>query len=269
MSTVRYTLEDIQDALRAVGVREGGIVFVTSDLGRVPGFEQPSKAAILNAYLQALHDVIGPSGTIVVPTASLYLCNTDIPFNLAETPSKNVGVFSEFVRKQPGALRSFHPFVSYTALGAAASDIIENVSRHSYGPNTPEERLVEMGARSVSIGLYPRYSGSTLHQAEAAALVPYRYVKEYMHPIDHDGRIVREQFYQYVIYLDSDVQRNFGEQVYPILEENNVISSVTLGGRGKIFGYETAKLFETAKDLFLKDPYAWCTHPPKIRSWRN
>ncbi len=269
MSTVRYTLEDIQDALRAVGVREGGIVFVTSDLGRVPGFEQPSKATILNAYLQALHDVIGPRGTIVVPTASLYLCNTDIPFNLAETPSQNVGVFSEFVRKQPGALRSFHPFVSYTALGAAARDIIESVSRHSYGPNTPEERLVEMGARSVSIGLYPRYSGSTLHQAEAAALVPYRYVKEYLHPIDHNGRIVREQFYQYVIYLDSGVERNFGEHIYPMLEAKGAIASKTIGERGKIYGYDTAGLFDVAKNLLLEDPYAWCKNPPSIRPWQK
>jgi len=213
MSTVRYTFEYIQDALHAVGVCEGGIVFVTSDLGRVPGFEQPSKAAILKAYLQALHDVIGPRGTIIVPTASLYLCNTDIPCNLAETPSQNIGVSSEFVRKQPGALRSFHPFVSYTALGATARDIIENVSRHSYGPNTPEERLVEMGARSVSLGLYPRLSGSTVHQVETAALVPYRYVKEYMHPIHRDGDIIREAFYQYVLYLDSDIKRDYGKQL--------------------------------------------------------
>ncbi len=123
-----YTKADIAATYREVGVKRGQTVYVTSDLGRLMKFEIPGKSAILEAHLDVLQDLVGGHGNIVVPTASMQICNTEIPFDLAATPSHQVGIFSEFIRTRAGALRSFHPFVSYTALGHDKRAFTEDVS---------------------------------------------------------------------------------------------------------------------------------------------
>lgn len=262
-----YTYEDLVEAYRALGVRKGGLVYVTSDVGRLMAFAKPGKQAILQAHLDALLHLLGDGGTLVVPTASLNLCNTDIPFDLDKTPSHQVGLLSEYVRIRPGTRRSFHPFVSYAALGPLADEITQDVARHAYGPETPEARMIERDALSVSIGLYPRYTCSTMHQVEVAMAVPYRYTKEYLHPVKRAGGVAIEPFYQYVWYRESDIERNFGQYVFEDFLKHGEIPSVDVG-RGRIYAYSMAAFVKSAVQSFKKDPYIWCIRPPTIRPWR-
>src|SRR5687768_2870661 len=88
------------------------------------------------AVVQALLDVLGPEGTLVVPTHTPE--NTDpagwsrppVPqawwatireetpgFDPDRTPSRWMGRIAETVRCWPGALRSDHPQVSCAAIG--------------------------------------------------------------------------------------------------------------------------------------------------------
>ena len=83
-------------------------------------FDTDSFDNILRAHFNVLSDLIDFSiGTLVVPTSSTNLCNTTIPFDINKTPSER-GVLSEFIRQVPSAVRSFHPFYSYAAIGRDA-----------------------------------------------------------------------------------------------------------------------------------------------------
>src|SRR3954468_14214842 len=87
------------------------------------------------AVVTALLDVLGPDGTLVVPTHMPENCdpagwgNPPVPadwwpiirsgspgFDPRRTPSRWMGVLPETVRMWPGAVRSDHPYVSCAAI---------------------------------------------------------------------------------------------------------------------------------------------------------
>jgi aminoglycoside 3-N-acetyltransferase len=263
-----YTYDELIAAYRALGVGSGKTIYVTSDLGRLMAFERPGKEAVLEAHFNALMSLIGPEGTLVVPTASLNLCNTDTPFDLENTPSFMVGALSEYVRKKPGALRSFHPFVSYTALGKHAEFVTQNVARHSYGPETPEGRMSELDALSISVGLHPRFSCSTTHHVEHLMAVPYRYTREYLHPVVREGKTIIEPFYMYVWYRNSDIKRDHVKKIFFTYESRQNIDNVSLG-RAIIYAYPMNNMIKEMSRMFAIDPYIWCEFSPQIRPWRE
>ena len=267
MATQPYTKADIRDAYRRVGVTRGRTVYVTSNMGRLMAFETPGKTAAMEAHLDVIRDLIGAEGTLVVPTASMNICNTDIPFDPATTPSFDIGTFSEFVRMQAGARRSFHPFVSYTALGHDAAAISDNVARHAFGPETPEARMVDADALCLVVGQIPRLTCSTVHHAEMIMGVPYRYTKEYVHPVVRDGGIRDELFYQHVWYRDMDLSRDLNQRIFACFETESTVSETRLG-RSRVFSYAVSDFLKLCCRMMCDDIYVWCATPPEKRPYR-
>ncbi|MSS29025.1 hypothetical protein FYJ44_13560 [Desulfovibrio sp. PG-178-WT-4] len=123
-----YTIKNIEHALDELDIQRGDCVLVRADL-RYLGLFAPEPRQAPAVLFQALaHRVDLTVGTLLVPTGSLSLCNSSTPFDPKTTPSE-LGVFSEYVRTREGAVRSFHPFFSYTALGAEAEEICSSVPR--------------------------------------------------------------------------------------------------------------------------------------------
>ncbi len=263
-----YTLAELKAAYGALGVSAGRVVYVTSDLVRLGPYEKPGREAILDAHFRALTDLLGPEGTLVVPSGTTNLCNTNVPFDPATTPVHKVGVLSEYVRTRPGSLRSFHPFVSYTAFGAQAKKITADVARHAYGPHTPEARMVDMDALSISIGLYPRHSCSTVHHVEHLMAVPYRYTKEFEHPVKRNGALVREPFYLHVWYRDCGIERSNTKWIFERLDKTDLVDSRAVGG-GHIYAYSMQRFVRDVSRLMRENIYIWCERPPTIRPWQQ
>ncbi len=73
-------------------------------------------------YLEAILEVIGPEGTLIVPTFNFGFAKGE-PYDPLTTPSVGMGAFSEFVRRLPGALRTSHPMQSIAVVGRWAADL--------------------------------------------------------------------------------------------------------------------------------------------------
>jgi len=262
-----YTFNQLVEVYAALGVTSGQVVYVVSDMVSCADFITSGRGAVLHAHYEALRKLLGSEGTIVVPTASLNLCNTSIPFCVRNTKSHMVGAFSEFVRQLPNAHRSFHPFVSYTAIGARAEALTEGVSRHAFGPNTPEAHLIAEDALTLSIGKPPHITCSTVHHVEQMTSVPYRYTKEFLHPVVRDGLTRLEPFYMHVRYLNSDVERNYNRKLFDCIGAGLDVRSGKLG-RGTVWSYSTRRFFDLSLPELLNDPYLWCDHEPHQRPWR-
>jgi aminoglycoside 3-N-acetyltransferase len=263
---VGYTADDLVTLFERLGVEPGTVVYVISALWRVPGYDgEPETLA--RTYYEALRRVVGDEGTIVVPTHSQNLCNTDIPFDLDRTPSHERGIFSEYIRLLPEAKRSFHPFNSYAAVGPRADEITADVSRHAYGPFTPEARMIDLQARTVTIGLPPNIT-TTVHHVEQTMSVPYRYTKEFMHPVVRDGVVEVEPFYLYVWYREADLNRSLNRPLLRALAERMEIREEALG-RGKFHSYRTDEFFHHSLRVFKENPYVWCATPPTVRPWQR
>jgi len=263
-----YRPQDIEMALRGVGLEASDTVYIISSLSRLPGLEGYGTTADPSAvFCDALRAVIGDGGTIVVPTSSQNLCNTDVTFNPATTPSFERGLLPEYVRRLAGARRSFHPFTSYAAIGAKAAHITEKVTRHAYGPETPEARMIDMGAKFLALGVGPNII-TTVHHVEHVMGVPYRYHKEFMHPVLRNGNASIEPFYQFVWYRDADVKASQNRRLFARLAGKLHIAQAELG-RGRISSFSLSEFYALSVQEFADDIYVWCDHPPVIRPYRK
>ncbi|MEL0097816.1 MAG: AAC(3) family N-acetyltransferase [Planctomycetaceae bacterium] len=260
-----YSEDDILKAYAALGISAGDTVYVVSELWRLRSF---SGADIAGSHYNALRQLIGEEGTIVVSAATPSISNTETPFD-PEMPSE-MGIFSEYVRLLPGSRRSFHPFVSYAANGRLAEHITKDVSRHAYGPATPEARLIDLKATTISIGMKPNYSCSTGHHVELVMGVPFRYAKEFRHPVIRDGKMTAEFFYQHVWYRDIGFRKDRQVKLFETLQRdyNFKIRTCQLGA-GKVYAYKIDQFFNLAIQALAHDIYITCVAPPEKRPYQS
>lgn len=264
-----YDYDDLLRAYAALGVTAGKLVYVGSDLTRLMRYKESGREALLGAHLRALQELVGPEGTIFVPTSTLHLCNTEEVFDPASTPSSNMGVFAEYVRRQPEATRSFHPFWSLAGIGARAAEILRSVPRHAYGWGSVWHKFVELDVLGLNIGRSPHYSISVIHYVETVVGVPYRYTKEFIHPVRHaDGTISREPFYLAVTYRDMDIQRDHNEKIFAHFEAHGTMRREPIG-RGHAWSFSHREFFDITARLFLDDIYVWLKQPPDNRPYQH
>ena len=157
--------------LQALGLADGDTLLLHSSL-RSLGFVVGGEVAVV----QALLDVVGPRGTLVVPAFTAG--NSDpsrwgrtrqqaVPeewwpairahlpaFDPAVTPSEGVGRIAEAVRTWPGAVRSDHPQTSFAAVGPDAARLTGDHHRDCHlGPASPLGRLAEGHAKILLLGV--------------------------------------------------------------------------------------------------------------------
>ncbi|MGD0705443.1 MAG: AAC(3) family N-acetyltransferase [Trebonia sp.] len=175
-----YTAATLGCDLRALGLSTGDTVLVhssASSLGFVVGGAQ--------AVVQALLDVLGPDGTLVVPTHTPDNCdpagwsNPPVPqawwpvireqapgFDPARSPSRWIGVIAETARTWPGALRSDHPQVSFAALGRRAAEITGGHQLDdALGERSPLGAIYRLDGKVLLLGC-DHDSNTSLHLAE-------------------------------------------------------------------------------------------------------
>jgi aminoglycoside 3-N-acetyltransferase len=251
-----------------VGVAPGRVIYVTGDLGRLRRYQSSDKTEIVAAHYAALRELLGASGTLVVPAATLHLCNTDIVFDPATTPSHNMGPLAEFVRTRSEAVRSMHPFWSHAGVGPQAGSLFSDVSRHAYGYDSGWSRLVDADCLGIHVGRHPRHTISLVHHVEAAAGVPYRYTKEFMHPVRREGAISVEPFYLSVIYRGLGEERDRNRRIMEHYAGCGTMAYAPLGATG-VWSVPFRAFFKITGALLGRDPYAWLAEPPKSRPYQT
>ncbi|KAF2780834.1 AAC(3) family N-acetyltransferase [Streptomyces sp. OM5714] len=153
--------------LRELGVRTGDTLLAHTSLSSL-GWVCGGPVAVVRALL----DVLGPDGTLVVPTQTGDLSDPALwtsppvpeawwesiraatpPYDPLITPSRGVGVVPETVRTWPGARRSAHPQTSFAALGARAAEVVVgHATDCRLGERSPLATLERLDARVLLLG---------------------------------------------------------------------------------------------------------------------
>jgi aminoglycoside 3-N-acetyltransferase len=162
------TDEQIVNELRALGLSAGQVVFVhssLSSLGHVPGGAE----TVVDAFLE----VLGSTGTLVVPTFTFAHGRADAPIFDLQQDQSEMGAITEALRTRPGVQRSCHLLHSVAALGAQAETIAAVHGPSAWAADGPFWQLYELDARIVLLGV-PYLRCTWFHVIEQLVQVRYR-----------------------------------------------------------------------------------------------
>ena len=181
------TRASLSSDLRSLGLRAGDTILCHASL-RSLGYVCGGATAVV----QALLDVLGDEGTLIVPAQTphnrdpstwtdpayadqprdektLEIIRQNLPaFQPEMSPSQGMGVIAELVRTWPGAHRSAHPQTSFAGVGPRAGSLLAGHALESpLGEQSPLARLEECDARVLLLGV-------GMNRATAFHLAEYR-----------------------------------------------------------------------------------------------
>jgi aminoglycoside 3-N-acetyltransferase len=200
MEKFDYSKNDIIQALLKVGVCKDDNIFVHSNLGFFRKLKDGiSKEDYCTTFKEAILEVIGINGTLIVPTFSYSFCNNEI-----YDKNKTVGVrgmLSEFIREDPQSLRSDDANFSVAAIGKNAEYFTKDVPPHSFGENSFWERFLNCNGKICNFNFD---SGSTfIHYVEKLFNVGYRFDKGFRGKSMINGREEDRMYYHFVYDLSK------------------------------------------------------------------
>lgn len=267
-----YGEDDIAHALEGIVKDSYDVIFISGNLGNLGPHKFKSKDVLMETLLKYILHFSGKETTLITSTFTLHLANTDVPFDPDKTPSMH-GVIANYFLSQKNRVRSFHPFTSFTAIGPQAKHICTNNTRFSYGIDSPYDRMLKFEkVLTISVGLPPNLTCSIIHHVEFVMHVPYRFIKEFYHPVIRNGKLCHENFYMHVIYRsiydEIDKRRDKNRKFFNHFKENGGQILEAELGQGKLYAYDTRLFFESAIDLLKKDIYSWLSEEPANRPYR-
>ena len=260
----KLTFPELVEALSKSGVSSGDVVHVQSDLRRIGPVDcPPHREGMLQFYLSAFQELLGRQGTLTVCTAFEDYGRYATPFIREESPSLT-DAFSEYVRTRPGAVRSVHPIVSVTGIGARAGEICGDAHFDGFGYDSPWGRLHRVNARIMTLGMGTEHDGTTFfHYIESVYSVPYKYTKIFTAPVFSGGVEVPGPFTMSVRYLDFSIV-NTPFRLKKRLVETGKAKNVPVG-RSLIWCCPAFDIVEEAVERLREDRYYLLENPPRFR----
>lgn len=252
-----YTYTDLVEGIKKVGVKKGDIVFSHLNIGML-GF--PKDAGTPEEVCRLIHkafmEVLGEQGTLIVPTYTYSLCNHQ-DFDVQNTPS-TVGYFTEYLRKQPDAVRSLDPIFSVAALGSQSCSLLDNIPNECFGVDSIYDRLYKKKAKICNIGVGFRYT-TYIHYVEQSLNVPYRFKKIFTGYIINKEQRKKTAFIYFVRIFDNR-SIPYLNRLEKEARERGVLHSA-LVGRGEVISIGCNEMFHLAEECLRKDPWLLISEP--------
>jgi len=214
--------EDVKKGLRQLGLRGGDIVGVHSSLSSF-GYVEGGADAVIDALLE----VVGEEGTVVMPTYSTNLLAVErtpeeiamgvpwlykiLPYDPKSTPC-STGTIPETFRKRKGVVRGSHHVFSLAAIGPKAEEFVEG----------RWEKLLELDGYILLIGVGLNVC-SAMHLAEKRVQFPKHILEKITPPKE-----LREKYPESKWEWDFGPYPDFSKMEEPC-REHGVVKTVRIG----------------------------------------
>ncbi len=253
-----YNFSSFEQALKELPLKRHDTVMVHSSLLAF-GLPTDIKTREMPARLfQTIQEFIGQEGTLVVPTFNFDFC-IGKPFDRQRTPSKGMGVFSEYIRKLPESKRSFHPMQSISAVGEKVEFLIENDTISAFSPDGPFDRLLALKTKVVLLGT-DLNSVSMIHWVEEKLNVPYRYWKSFSGIYVDDLISSQRSYKMFVRSLDLNPKLNMCYIEDQLVKEKK-IHVYNIGG-GSVKCFNLYDFVSIAIRCINSNPYFFVSNHP-------
>ncbi|MBT0742059.1 AAC(3) family N-acetyltransferase [Campylobacter lari] len=263
-----YAIEDLKKILFQNITPNNEIVFIAGNLANFGYFNSKNKKDLLDSIIESIMEASNYQSTIMTQTMSFQICNTTTPFN--RYTWSNLGAFGNYLLNLNGSIRSLHPFASYTAFGKNAK-ICDCKIPFAYGLKSPYDNMLKYNnILMLSMGMEPNLTCSIVHHAEFNMHVPYRYIKEFTHPIQiKNEKIIYQKFYLHVLYKEycgGGYKRNFNINFfnYFLHKYQGKIKKFPLG-KNAIYLYNYKDFYNSCIEYLEQNIYAWMNEEPKIK----
>jgi len=259
--------KELTTCLKSLDLSKGDHTYITGNIGAL-GRIRLDKSLKLKLLLKAFRNNIGEDACIFSPSASMNLCNTDIPFDIEDTPSNAMGAFAEYFRQLPDSIRSNHPFWSISGQGEEAFRL-KNVTRHAFGAGSPWSIFLDLDTTQVNLGIHPSKAVTLIHHLETTIGVPYRYTKEFIHPIKHGEEIINEPFYQSVMYSNCSIRKKLklNEHFFDALKSKRLLNEVQHSSGLMLWSFKMRDFYSIVLDLFKENIYTYLEEEPLIKPY--
>jgi aminoglycoside 3-N-acetyltransferase len=248
--TADYATADIARAIGGLGIGGGDTVYCHSNIGfcgRAAGVS--SAGALCEAFFDAITGIIGPRGTLIVPTYT-YSFPRKEAFSPSDTASQ-MGIFAEWVRRLPESVRSCDPSYSAAAIGADADSFVTAAPSNSFAEDSHFARLMEAEGIVVNVN----FPGCTLiHQVERMLRVPYRFDKTFRGEIRTKHGTVSASNTIWVRYLSDDLLIH---DPFPFVTEatrTGLLATKPLG-RGSVSAIRAKHVYRLIAETLPKRPW--------------
>ena len=237
------TKDNLISEFKELGLEPNDIVLVHSSFKSFGGVEGGPQTVI-----DSILEIIGNSGTLIVPTFNFDFCEKDPVFDIINTPSK-MGIITELVRNNPNSIRTKDPVYSFSILGKYAKELSQNYVDDSYGKNSIFAKLREFNGKIMIIGLPYTNSMTFFHHVEEMQEVEYRFTKEF------HGKYInkeREEEHCRISFRVRDLNRGIKTELDRMgkILENESIVKVKKIGKAVVRIMNASKVFDrTIKEL--------------------
>lgn len=166
---------DFKNLLITLGIRYGDMVCVHSDFTKF-GKILLDKNIFLSTIKNAILDIIGKDGTLIVPTFTYSFTKNQIYNKL--TSKCLVGAFGEYFRKCYGVYRTNDPIFSHAVFGSKINEF-ENIHNECFGRNSDFDIMHKHNAKIIFLGLGGQHGFTYAIYIEQSVGVTWRYLKNF------------------------------------------------------------------------------------------
>lgn len=245
-----YNKKSFKEGLVSSGITRGDILFSHSNIGFFGLPEETSQTnEVLEIILDAIFEVIGAEGTLIVPTFT-YSFPKDEIFDPEGSPGVG-GSFSEMIRKLPESYRSYDPTYSVAAIGSCAEELTKNMPSNSFESNGIFGRLLDVDAKVCNMNIDA--ASTFVHYAERKLNVPYRFDKTFKGTIRINGVDKEASNTIWVRYLHESTQPAF--EPFDEIAKSKGLYRQSRIGRGFIKVMTIEDQFNLIKNVLPESPW--------------
>lgn len=260
---------NIYNLFKKLKLNQNKNLFVTSNLQKLAKI-RILKSEKLEIILNNLKKILGKNYSIFTPTATLNLCNTDIIFDLFNSPAHRMGPLAEYIR-QKDSTRSIHPYWSVSGIGQY-KNLLKNVSKHAYGHKSPWSIMTDLDFTQLNIGMHPSKAVTLIHHIETIMGVPYRFNKEFEHKIKINNKIYSDKFYLSVFYKSTIIKKKqkLNEHFFNEMKKQKKLNYALDKKSGlEMWSFRMNDFFEIATKMIQNNMYSYLEETPDLSKVHN